>query len=86
MRFLDFFAGIGGFQLGMEQAGHTCVGFVEWDKFARKKLYTTQKESGLRMTLQQSQMKNSANLEERRHYLWKISMPSIQRCWKATRV
>lgn len=49
MRFLDFFAGIGGFQLGMEQAGHTCVGFVEWDKFARKKLYTTQKESGLRI-------------------------------------
>ncbi|MGG2111901.1 DNA (cytosine-5-)-methyltransferase [Lysinibacillus pakistanensis] len=36
MRFLDFFAGIGGFRLGMEQAGHTCVGFVEWDKFARK--------------------------------------------------
>lgn len=36
MIFLDFFAGIGGFRLGMEQAGHKCVGFVEWDKFARK--------------------------------------------------
>lgn len=36
MRFLDFFAGIGGFQLGMEQAGHTCVGFVEWDKLLAK--------------------------------------------------
>lgn len=30
------FAGIGGFHLGMEQAGHTCVGWIEWDKFARQ--------------------------------------------------
>lgn len=36
MKFLDLFAGIGGFRLGLEQAGHECVGFVEWDKFARK--------------------------------------------------
>lgn len=36
MRFIDMFAGIGGFHLGMEQAGHTCVGWVEWDKFARQ--------------------------------------------------
>jgi DNA (cytosine-5)-methyltransferase 1 len=36
MKFLDLFAGIGGFRLGMQQAGHECVGFVEWDKYARK--------------------------------------------------
>jgi len=36
MKFLDLFAGIGGFNLGMTQAGHECVGWVEWDKFARK--------------------------------------------------
>ncbi|PFW65302.1 DNA cytosine methyltransferase [Bacillus sp. AFS075034] len=36
MKFLDLFAGIGGFRLGMEAAGHECVGYVEWDKFARK--------------------------------------------------
>ncbi|WP_338230712.1 DNA cytosine methyltransferase [Lactiplantibacillus paraxiangfangensis] len=36
MKFLDLFAGIGGFHLGMEQAGHKCVGWVEWDNFARK--------------------------------------------------
>lgn len=36
MRFIDLFAGIGGIRLGMEQAGHTCVGWVEWDKFARQ--------------------------------------------------
>lgn len=32
--FLDFFSGIGNFRLGMEQAGHKCVGFCEIDKFA----------------------------------------------------
>jgi DNA (cytosine-5)-methyltransferase 1 len=36
MRFIDLFAGIGGFRLGMEMAGHQCAGFVEWDKYARK--------------------------------------------------
>ena len=35
MNFLDLFAGIGGFRLGMERAGHTCVGYCEIDKFAR---------------------------------------------------
>lgn len=34
MKFIDFFAGIGGFRRGMEQAGHECVGFCEYDKFA----------------------------------------------------
>lgn len=34
MKFIDWFAGIGGFRLGMEQAGHECVGFCEYDKFA----------------------------------------------------
>lgn len=34
MTFLDFFSGIGNFRLGMEQAGHKCVGFCEIDKFA----------------------------------------------------
>lgn len=34
MRFIDFFAGVGGFRRGMEQAGHKCVGFCEYDKFA----------------------------------------------------
>lgn len=36
MKFLDLFAGIGGFRMGMERAGHECVGYVEWDKYARK--------------------------------------------------
>ena len=35
MRFLDLFSGIGGFRLGMELAGHKCVGYCEIDKYAR---------------------------------------------------
>ena len=34
MRFIDLFAGIGGFRRGMELAGHKCVGFCEYDSFA----------------------------------------------------
>ena len=34
MKFLDLFAGIGGFRRGMELAGHECVGFCEFDRFA----------------------------------------------------
>ena len=32
MKFIDFFAGVGGFRRGMELAGHECVGFCEFDK------------------------------------------------------
>lgn len=47
MRFVDFFAGIGGIRLGLEKAGHKCVGFCEWDKYARtayKAMYNTEGE------------------------------------------
>ncbi|WKB49214.1 DNA (cytosine-5-)-methyltransferase [Lactococcus lactis subsp. lactis] len=47
MKFLDLFAGIGGFRLGLEQAGHECVGFCEIDKFARhsyKSIHNTEGE------------------------------------------
>jgi len=46
MKFLDLFAGIGGFRLGMEQAGHECVGYVEWDKFARLSYQAIHKTEG----------------------------------------
>lgn len=47
MRFVDFFAGIGGIRLGLEQAGHKCVGYCEFDKYARtayKAMYDTEGE------------------------------------------
>lgn len=34
LTFLDFFSGIGGFRLGLEQAGHKCLGHCEIDKYA----------------------------------------------------
>ena len=34
MKFIDWFAGVGGFRRGMELCGHECVGFCEFDKFA----------------------------------------------------
>ena len=34
MKFLDLFSGVGGFTLGMQQAGHECVGHCEIDKYA----------------------------------------------------
>lgn len=47
MRFLDLFAGIGGFRMALERQGHECVGFCEIDKFARssyKAIYNTEGE------------------------------------------
>ncbi len=36
VKFLELFSGIGGFRRGLENAGHECVGWIEWDKFARQ--------------------------------------------------
>lgn len=36
MNYIELFAGIGGFRRGLEPLGHTCVGWVERDKFARQ--------------------------------------------------
>lgn len=36
MRFIDLFAGIGGFRLAFESLGLQCVFSSEWDRFARK--------------------------------------------------
>lgn len=34
MKFIDFFAGVGGFTRGLELANHECIGHCEFDKFA----------------------------------------------------
>lgn len=38
MRFIDLFAGIGGISLGLERAGHACVGQVEIDDYCTRVL------------------------------------------------
>lgn len=61
MKFIDFFAGIGGFRKGMELAGHECVGFCEFDKFATASytsmhlLTTAQREFLSKMPIKQRQ-------------------------------
>ncbi|MEM5637255.1 DNA cytosine methyltransferase [Bacillus toyonensis] len=35
LTFIDLFAGVGMMRIGLEQAGHRCIGFCEWDKSAR---------------------------------------------------
>ena len=61
MTFLDLCSGIGGFRLGLERAGHKCIGYCEYDKFARlpMKPCMTRKESGKRMTSQNLRAKMS---------------------------
>lgn len=39
MTFYDAFAGIGGFRLGLESAGHRCIGSCEINEYARKVYY-----------------------------------------------
>lgn len=46
MKFLDLFAGIGGFRLGLTRQGHECIGFCEIDKFARKSYKAIYKTEG----------------------------------------
>lgn len=46
MKFLDLFAGIGGFRLALESQGHECVGFCEKDKFALKSYKAIHDTSG----------------------------------------
>lgn len=47
LTFLDLCSGIGGFRLGLEAAGHKCIGYCEKDKFARasyEAMYETEGE------------------------------------------
>lgn len=47
LTFLDLCSGIGGFRLGLEAAGHKCIGYCEYDKYARasyEAMYDTEGE------------------------------------------
>lgn len=74
MKFIDFFSGIGGFRRGMELAGHECVGFCEFDKFAVAG-YTamhlmTEKDREYISTLPKNKRVAEAGKEEYRHGEW----------------
>lgn len=62
MKFIDFFAGIGGFHSGMELAGHECVGWVEWDKYARKSYKAIYNTEGMYTAHDITKIKNGNEL------------------------
>lgn len=47
MKFIDLFAGIGGFHTGLSRAGMQCVGWCEFDKFAQKSYRAIHNTDGL---------------------------------------
>jgi len=38
IQFIEAFAGIGGFSIGLQRSGMECVGFIETDPYARQVL------------------------------------------------
>lgn len=74
LTFIDWFAGIGGFRRGMELAGHKCVGFCEFDKYAVAS-YTsmhliTERERERLATLDLKKRQKEILKEEYRHGEW----------------
>ena len=74
MKFLDLFSGIGGFHEGMTRAGHECVGFCEYDKYALAS-YTsmyliTEEQRKYLATLPLKQRQQEILKEEYRNGMW----------------
>ena len=74
MKFIDFFSGVGGFRRGMELAGHECVGFCEFDKFAVASYTTMHTMTGIQRDYLDMLPKNKrvaeAGKEEYRNGEW----------------
>lgn len=64
MRFFDFFAGIGGFRLGMEMAGHECVGHCEIDKYANMSYIAMHKPKESEVFFDDIRTVDAANMPE----------------------
>lgn len=72
MKFIDFFSGAGGMRTGLERAGHTCVGFCEWDKYARqsyKAIFNTEGE------WENHDIRTASSMELPRADLWTYGFP-----------
>lgn len=76
MKFIDLFAGIGGFRRGMELAGHECVGFCEFDKYAvasytAMHLLTDEQLERINNIPVQLKKNGDPNLRLRQNEIWK---------------
>ena len=74
LKFIDLFAGIGGFHEGMTRAGHECVGFCEYDRYAVAS-YTsmyliTEEQREYLATLPLKQRQQEILKEEYRNGMW----------------
>lgn len=62
IRFLDMFAGIGGFRSGLERlGGFECVGYCEIDKYAKQAYDAMYPTVGIRQQELQTALIESAN-------------------------
>lgn len=93
LTFIDFFAGIGGFRKGMELAGHKCVGFCEFDKYATASYIAmhlmTEEQKNKILNLSMRQRQKEILKEEYRNGEWyenditKVSARTLPKadCW-----
>jgi len=80
LSFIDLFAGIGMFRMGLERAGHTCISWVEWDKDARatyKAIHDTKGE----WTENDIRNENTSS----RYLVCRVPMPRHFKEWKTKR-
>lgn len=78
MKFLDLFSGIGGFRLGFEQAGHECVGHVEWDKYAQasyKAIFSKGREEDYEREFNGSDINEVRGSELPKANIWNFGAP-----------
>lgn len=72
MKFIDFFSGAGGMRMGLERAGHSCIGFCEWDKYARqsyKAIFNTEGE------WESHDIRTASSMELPKADLWTYGFP-----------
>ena len=72
LTFIDFFAGIGGMRTGFERAGWKCLGFCEFDRYARqsyKAIYDTEGE------WENHDIRTASSMELPKANLWTYGFP-----------